>query len=84
MKEYGEKNLIPVDSPAVNLLSRHANGGSIFRFAVSVMAREFMRYLNEEIDEINDQNLRRIFWEMANQWRESAGTEIDSKQYYEK
>ena len=82
-REFGERHLIVLGSPAVNLLARMINENCVFRFTIPKAAREFSNYLETEIPEINDPDLLDIFWKMASEWREAGGVEIDSEAYYE-
>ena len=81
---YGQRNLIIIGSPAVNLVARTINRNAVFRFATSKGMREFLRYWDEEFPEINDRKLREIFWDMASKWNGSLETSgIDTNHYYE-
>ncbi len=68
-KEYGQKNLIVLGAPSVNLLARRINGHCVFRFFVHKDARDFLKYMEEEVPEINDLELWKVFWEMASKWK---------------
>lgn len=81
---YGQRNLIVIGSPAVNLVARAINRNAVFRFATSKGMREFLRYWDEEFPEINDRKLREIFWDMASKWNGSLeASGIDTNHYYE-
>jgi transcriptional regulator with XRE-family HTH domain len=83
-REYAHKNIIVLGSPAVNILARDINKHAVFRFSIPKSAREFLRCLDEEIPEINDPDLRVIFWDMASKWKEGPSSPIpDTMQYYE-
>ncbi|MGH9968812.1 MAG: helix-turn-helix domain-containing protein, partial [Pyrinomonadaceae bacterium] len=82
-REFGERHLIVLGSPAVNLLARMINDNCVFRFAIPRAARDFSQYLETQIPEINDPDLLDVFWKMASQWREAGGVEIDTEAYYE-
>ena len=83
-REYGQRNIIVVGSPAVNLLARAINKYCVFRFSIPKVARDFLKYLDKEIPEINDPELRTIFWDMASKWREPPEATIGIADYYEK
>jgi transcriptional regulator with XRE-family HTH domain len=81
---YGQRNLIVIGSPAVNLVARAINRNAVFRFRTSKGMREFLRYWDEEFPEINDRKLREIFWDMASKWNGSLeASGIDTNQYLE-
>ena len=82
-REFGERHIIVLGSPAVNLLARMINENCIFRFAIQQPARDFSIFLEKEIPETNDPNLLEVFWKMATQWREGGGINIDVDAYYE-
>ena len=83
VREFGERHLIVLGSPAVNLLARMINEDCIFRFITPKAARDFFNYLEEKLPEINDPYLLEIFYKMTSQWREVGGVEIDSEAYYQ-
>jgi transcriptional regulator with XRE-family HTH domain len=81
---YGQRNLIVIGSPAVNLVARAINRNAVFRFATSEGMPEFLKYWEEEFPEINDRKLREIFWDMASKWNGSLeASGIDTNHYYE-
>ena len=82
-REFGEKHIIVLGSPAINLLARKVNESCIFRFAVPRVAREFTAYLENKVPEINDPALLDVFWRMATQWREQGNSDIDAVSYFE-
>lgn len=89
-QEYGRRNLIVIGSPAVNLLARALNKDCVFRFSTSKEVRSFLKYWDGEFPEmgefpeINDRDLRGIFWEMVSKFNEVPDlAEIDTNRYYE-
>jgi transcriptional regulator with XRE-family HTH domain len=76
-REFGNKNIIVIGSPAVNLLTREINGRGAFLFATPKLARDFIAD-NKTIAEINDRNLLEIFWKMASEWKGHGEIPVDA------
>lgn len=64
-RKYGDKNLLVIGSPAVNLLARKINDKSLFHFNISEEAKEKLARQEKILDEIKfDQEALQIYLEI--------------------